>query len=190
MGKACLIVKSPNAATYQTAITHATSRVGKLEHVEVVFFQTPRIPEVIGSVSNSAEYTIGIRDVSDAEDLKDIMNEVDVCDVSGLPKEDFAEVLAVAIGRRNIALCTLTRDVDHPYLDLMATRSLKSFNRSYLAQVGFNRAVIAVGACAVGALLLLKLIEFVPNAETWATWLGIGIGMLGLLLSWRSLKYT
>ena len=190
MGKACILVKSPNSATYELALSHLISRIGKINHLEVVFLQTPKLPEVISALSGSGGHSIGIRAVSDAADLKELLKEVDICDVSGLPKEDFAEVLAVVIGRRNLSLCTLTRNTDDPYLDLMATRSIKSFNRGYLAQLGFNRAVIAVGVCAAGALLLLKLLEFVPNAETWATWLGIGIGLLGLLLSWRALKYA
>jgi len=110
MGKACILVKSPNADTYISALSHVVSRVGKLEHLELVFFQSPRLPDVISAISQGSGYAMSIRDVSGAEDLRVLIRKVDVCDVSGLPKEDFAEVLAVAIGRSNVSLCTLTRD--------------------------------------------------------------------------------
>ena len=38
------------------------------------------------------------------------------------------------------------------------------------------------------ALAVLKLVELIPNAQTWAMWIGIVLALLGVVISWYSLR--
>jgi hypothetical protein len=64
----------------------------------------------------------------------------------------------------------------------MSQSAVKAFNKSYLAQIAFSRVIITLAICGLAALALLKLVEFIPNSDTWAMWISILVALLGVAL--------
>jgi hypothetical protein len=99
MSKACIFVKSPKPDTYRAIVEKVQGRLGKLESVEWIFYQTDRDSDLVPSGFLEEEVDIGIQSVSTTDELIPLLKEADLCDVSALPKEDFVEVIALVMGR-------------------------------------------------------------------------------------------
>jgi hypothetical protein len=188
MADACILVKSPSPHTYTEAVKQLLERFPEIRSIEWLFLNTQNRNDILMSVSIDPRIATTVISIEGLEDLRPHLLNARYCDVSGLPKEDFAQLLGMTLGRSDIRLCTLTRDRNTPYVDLLSHPVLKAFNRGYIARLSFFKIVLSVVACGLVALALLKILDWFPNRDPWLTWLSIALSVFGAGLSYVSLK--
>jgi len=188
MADACILVKSPNPQTYKEAARRLLQRFPEIRSIDWLFLDSERRDDALTAVTFDVRIDTTMRSIDGFEELRPHLRGARYCDVSGLPKEDFAQVLGLTLGRSDIHLCTLTRDPEAPYVDLLSHPVLSAFNRGYIAKLFFFRAALALVCCGLIALALLKVTDWVANPQPWLTWLGIALSVLGVVVSYASLK--
>ena len=86
-------------------------------------------------------------------------------------------------------LCTLTGyPPNTEYVDLLSRPILKAFNRGYIARLAFFRSTVAVVCCGLIALALLRVTAWIQNPQPWLTWIALALSVLGIVVSYASLK--
>ena len=182
MSKFCIFVKSQNKSTYKEAIKQALMVKKSVETIVWCFFGIKKdvalVQEATGDLG--CEYI----EVKTAADLKPKLQDVTDFDISALPKEDLAEVLSVLIPIGNARAYTLTRSESRSYIDLMGGEGLRSFRKWHRASLRFSQLLIGTIIVGVGAYGLVRVSELFPHGSSFSTWIGITIGIAGLISGW------
>ncbi len=189
MSKAVVVIKSSRAETYVNAFTQLLRILPDLSEIVWVYFRTDRISEVIPNrlIPARAESTESV--AATAADVTKHLTKAEVIDVSGLPKEDFIQLVPLLVGRRNLKAFTLTMSPQgSAYIDLLSDPTIAAFRRSHLGRLLLFRLAILVIAGGTVGLIVVYVIKAVPDASLWATWLGVFLGIVGLGMSFLSLR--
>lgn len=127
--------------------------------------------------------------INHMDELRSLLNKVSVVDVTGLPKDATLQVFSTVVGHKGVHLCTLSQSTTTPYVELTSEPLVASFRRSYLFQKNILIMLIVILVCGLVSFPLAKMGGF-DSSSPFITWLGIFLGVVGLITGLVGIKRT
>lgn len=182
MTDVCILVKSGKPETYKAIVAQLRLKIPSINKIIWCFYQIPKNVDLVKNTS--ADLSIEYKEAKNPKDISLIAKYVSIFDVSGLPKQDFTEILSVVIGKKNFCLYILNGSYDNPqYIDVMTGPAISSFSKWYATSLIINKLIFSIISIFIFSFALLKITELIPNSGNVTTWLGITIGLISLFLS-------
>ena len=178
---AFIFIKSPVKETYNAIFSSLLKHHPQIKKIHWVFYQIKLDSELVDNIGKDIGREFHV--INDPKDLQKISKNINVFDVSSLPKEDLTEVLATLLKRNNIQIYTLTRNLEENYIDLMSGAAMKSFAKTHQSNVlvvKISSIVIVLGLLSAA---IIKVVELVPQSPQLITWFGLLLSLSGLVLT-------
>lgn len=185
MAKAVILVRSSTRATYEEVLRQLAQLPTSFDELEWIFYGIPRNDELV-PLGTGHFRKESIQSLPD-DGSHPFVHDAALIDVSGLPKEDATRVFASVLGRRGIRLCSLSRSSARPYVDLLSDPIVSAFRKSLLLRYLALNVITLVAAVGLVAYIATRLGGF-SSTSPFVTWLGVFLGLLGVVVSFLSLR--
>ena len=181
--KVAIFVQSDRKSTYEAVLEQLQELNFGINDITWIFIDSPKNREIIPSCKKANEHFTEIKEV---KDLQNIIEYVDLLDVTGLSKENLIRIFSVAAGKRSLRIYTLSKDHqtnETNYKDLTADSNVDSFRANFLRYRNIIKILTSVILVGFVSLITLWLLNF-NSSSPFITWLGIFLGIFGVTITY------
>jgi len=184
--KALVLIRSARPETYKEVLRQLLQSGHGVNEITWAYLGCPIDKALAPQASPNLQREEYVA-INSMQDLRPLLKGVSLIDVSGLPKDSMLQVFAAVVGHRNIQLCTISQSSSTPYVQLTSEPAVAGFRRSFLVQTMLVRGLASIAAISLLAYAIARMGGF-DASSPFITWLGVFLGIVGVVLSILSLR--
>jgi hypothetical protein len=186
---AIVLVQSKNLATYSAVLGQLLEPGRGVTKITWAFL-APDVDEAVVPTASTKLAEVSYRRVNDIRELDSLIRSASILDVSGLPKDTLLQVFAIAAGRRNTHLWTLSRTEANltAYVPLTSNPMIAAFRRSVFVYWAVVWTLISTALLGVLSLVL-ALLGGLDSSSPFITWLSLFVGVVSFAFGCYAYAY-